>query len=84
MFAVHLNLEQQSIALSTKILYVSNSLQPIEILIYDAFGRLVTQKLFNNFDERSIPVNQLTDGYYFTKIYANKELIRTQKIIISN
>ena len=69
---------------ATKTLHVSNSLQPIEILIYDTFGRLVTHKSFDTIDDKSLPINQLTDGYYFAKIYANNELIRTQKIIISN
>ena len=47
-------------------------------------GNIIIQKTFENYDEKKLSIDKLAKGYYFAKLYSDKELIRTQKIIIGN
>ena len=69
---------------ASEILFLSNTTNSTIVELYDALGNIVIQKAFESYDKKSLEINKLASGYYFAKLYSNKELVRTQKIIVSH
>ena len=69
---------------ASEVLFLSNTTSSINVELYDVFGNIIIQKTFENYDEKKLSIDKLAKGYYFAKLYSDKELIRTQKIIIGN
>ncbi len=65
-------------------LYISNSPEPLSLKLFDIYGNLVLEKIFDTIDKKSLSIDYMSSGCYFAKIYSNQKLIRNQKIIINH
>ncbi|MES2762950.1 MAG: nidogen-like domain-containing protein [Bacteroidota bacterium] len=65
-------------------LYISNTTENLNIKMYDVYGKILIDNEFKTFENRTLSIDHLANGYYFVKIFNSQGHISTQKIIITH